>query len=72
MKVSCLCGQDLVTIESDGAVRVGEVSVAFRRHTDFVACPSCLRAFRVHDIRAGVLRERPLWELKLLNEVAVA
>jgi hypothetical protein len=34
-------------------VTIGEVSIAFRRETDFLVCERCFSTFRVQDVRAG-------------------
>ncbi len=48
------CGSVLVEDFTDqGVVMVGEVSVAFRRHTDFVSCRNCLSLYRALDLRRG-------------------
>jgi uncharacterized protein with PIN domain len=38
---------------SDEVVTVREVSVVFRRGTDFLVCERCLTTFRVEDVRDG-------------------
>jgi hypothetical protein len=46
------CGEVLAAAVDDaGVVTVGEVQVAFRRHTDHVVCPRCLVSYRVDDLR---------------------
>jgi hypothetical protein len=48
------CGGALADrILPDGVVTVGEVSVAFRRETDYLVCERCFATFRVQDVRAG-------------------
>jgi hypothetical protein len=46
------CGEILAAAVDDGGViTVGDVEVAFRRHTDHVVCPRCLVSYRVDDLR---------------------
>jgi hypothetical protein len=41
---------------AEGVVTVGDLSVPFRRETDFVLCERCLATFRVEDVRDGLSR----------------
>jgi hypothetical protein len=43
----------LQAVTPDEVVTVGGLSVLFRRHTDFVLCPSCAATYPVVDIRDG-------------------
>jgi hypothetical protein len=46
------CGEILAAaVNEGGVITVGEVEVAFRRHTDHVVCPWCLVSYRVDDLR---------------------
>jgi len=46
------CGAALaVSLLPDGSVSAGEVTVSFRRHTDYVVCERCLVSHRVEDLR---------------------
>ena len=58
MPVSCTeCGARLASrVRPDGAVTVGELTVPFRRETDFLLCERCLATFRVGDVRDGLPR----------------
>jgi len=48
------CGGALAArILGDEVVTVGDVSVAFRRDTDYLVCEGCFATFRVQDVRAG-------------------
>ena len=45
------CGAILAeAVDSSGIVTVGELQVAFRRHTDHLVCPQCLLSYRVTDL----------------------
>jgi hypothetical protein len=50
------CGAPLASPLPDGMVVVGDVTVPFRRETDFVVCRRCMTTFRVEDIRKGISR----------------
>jgi uncharacterized protein with PIN domain len=51
------CGSPLaVRVLAEGVVTVGDLSVPFRRETDFVLCERCLATFRVEDVRDGLSR----------------
>jgi hypothetical protein len=51
--VQCAACRALVAAELDDVtvVTVGDLRVAFRRHTDHVVCPRCLASNRVDDLR---------------------
>jgi hypothetical protein len=49
------CGSPLAASElSEGVVTIGDLSVPFRRGTDFVLCELCLATFRIGDVRDGL------------------
>lgn len=51
------CGSPLVArVLPGGAVALGDVSIPFRRDTDFVLCELCLSTFRIEDVRDGLSR----------------
>jgi hypothetical protein len=51
------CGALLAPrILPDGVAVLGDLSVPFRRETDFVLCDRCLATFRAEDVRDGRLR----------------
>jgi hypothetical protein len=51
------CGTPVLqAVTPDEVVTVGGASVLFRRHTDFVLCPSCTATYPVADIRGGRVR----------------
>ena len=51
------CGSPLAARVLDwGIVTVGDLSVPFRRETDFVLCELCLSTFRIEDVRDGLAR----------------
>ena len=51
------CGALLASrVLPDGVVVLGDLSVPFRRETDFVLCDRCLATFRAGDVRFGKLR----------------
>jgi hypothetical protein len=58
LPVSCTeCGAPLASrVLPDGVVTVGDLSVPFRRETDFVVCERCLATFRIEDVRDGLSR----------------
>lgn len=48
------CGTPVLQdLTPDEVVTVGGLSVQFRRHTDFVLCPSCTAMYPVVDLRDG-------------------
>jgi hypothetical protein len=48
------CGAPVLeAVTPDEVVTVGGMSVLFRRHTDFVLCPSCTATYPVVDLRDG-------------------
>jgi hypothetical protein len=51
--VRCAACHATVAAELDDVtvVTVGDLRVAFRRHTDHVVCPRCLVSNRVDDLR---------------------
>lgn len=51
------CGSPLAAgVLPDGVVTVDDLSVSFRRETDFVVCERCFATFRAEDVRDGVPR----------------
>lgn len=50
------CNATVATALDDvTVVTVGDVRVAFRRHTDHVVCPRCLASKRVDELRTIAL-----------------
>jgi uncharacterized protein with PIN domain len=48
------CGAPLASrVLPAEVVTVGDLSVVFRRTTDFLVCERCLTTFRVEDVRDG-------------------
>jgi uncharacterized protein with PIN domain len=48
------CGASLASRVLPGeVVTVGDISLVFRRTTDFLVCERCLATFRVEDVRDG-------------------
>jgi hypothetical protein len=48
------CGAPLASRVLPGEViTIGDLSVVFRRTTDFLVCERCLATFRVEDVRDG-------------------
>lgn len=48
------CGAALASRVLPGeVVTIGDLSVVFRRTTDFLICERCLATFRVGDVRDG-------------------
>lgn len=55
--LECVCGEPLAAaVTGDALVTAEGERVPFRRHTDFVVCPSCLSLYRAVDLQAGVVR----------------
>jgi hypothetical protein len=53
------CGAILAdAVDDGGVVTVGELQVAFRRHTDHLVCPQCLVSYRVTDLLAARVTSR--------------
>jgi hypothetical protein len=51
------CGTPVLEdVTPDEVVTVGGLSVLFRRHTDFVLCPSCAATYPVVALRGGQVR----------------
>ena len=51
------CGAPLAArLLPEGVLTVGDLSVPFRRETDFVLCELCLATFRIEDVRDGLSR----------------
>jgi uncharacterized protein with PIN domain len=49
------CGSPLAArVLHDAVVTVGDLSIRFRRETDFVVCERCLATFRIADVRDGL------------------
>jgi hypothetical protein len=47
------CGSSLsVSLLPDGSVSTADITVTFRRHTDYVVCERCLVSHRVGDLRS--------------------
>jgi DNA-directed RNA polymerase subunit RPC12/RpoP len=47
------CGSPLaVSLLPDGSVSTEDLTVSFRRHTDYVVCERCLVSHRVDELRA--------------------
>jgi hypothetical protein len=46
------CGASLaVSLRPDGSITTSDLTVTFRRRTDFVVCDRCLVSHRVDDLR---------------------
>jgi len=51
------CGSPLAArVLPEVVVTVGDLSVPFRRETDFVLCERCLATYRIEDVRDGFSR----------------
>lgn len=47
------CGSPLnVSLLPDGSVSMEDLTVSFRRHTDYIVCERCLVSHRVDELRA--------------------
>jgi hypothetical protein len=50
------CGSPLsVSLLPDGSIRTADITVTFRRHTDYVVCERCLVSHRVGDLRGPLI-----------------
>lgn len=62
----CQCGAVLVSdVDESGVTTIDGTYIRFQRRTDYVACTSCLRSYRVEDLRrdgsddADIARSEP-------------
>jgi DNA-directed RNA polymerase subunit RPC12/RpoP len=47
------CGSPLaVSLRPDGSLSMEDLTVSFRRHTDYIVCERCLVSHRVDELRA--------------------
>jgi uncharacterized protein with PIN domain len=51
------CGAPLaISLRPDGSVTTADLTVTFRRHTDYVVCDRCLVSHRVAELRGRPVR----------------
>lgn len=70
-RIHCSCGAALVDEVTERGVRpVGaDQTIDFRRTTDFVICPECLRAY---DVRSLIARAQNRETVERLEKIARA